>query len=333
MCYAGLVSAAGGKLPSVTLRQLRAYKQQHLVRHHGLIAAADAMGHTIATSVASYSAAQEGVQANEMGRFMSSLQKTVIRHASRSNTLVSVPVGGCASYGNPSVSGPTPPVEPACTKIEGCFFCEQFRVHADEEDLRKVLSCQQILMRIRHLQGESEQADRVYGSVLGRVEVLLREIQQAFSPNAFERIKGDVDAGSREREGGQGMSAKLQVEKYFQALQRLIDRGAKISNDTVALEAGSGRGSIKRSRTAYTELIAAIELAAQAQAAKVETDPISVLREEKANLVQLLDGALERELALLSEVYILREEVWQLREQLPHKALVVVHNPQRPRVR
>ena len=193
------ISAAGAELPSVTLRQLRAYKQQHFVRHYGLMAAADAMGHTIATSAESYSAAQEGVQANEIGRFMSSLHKTVIRHANRPNTLVSVPTGGCASYGNPSSSDPTFLVEPGCTKMEGCFFCEQFRVHTDEEDLRKVLSCQKVLMKIRHLQGESEQADRVYGSVLGRVEVLLREIQQVLSSNDFERIESDVDAGNLTR--------------------------------------------------------------------------------------------------------------------------------------
>jgi hypothetical protein len=59
------------------------------------------------------------------------------------------------------------------------------------------------------------------------------------------------------------MSAKIQVDKYYAALQRLKLRGAPISNDAVSLEAGSGRGSIKRSRPAYAELIVAIELAAR----------------------------------------------------------------------
>lgn len=125
------------------------------------------------------------------------------------------------------------------------------------------------------------------------------------------------------------MSARLQVEKYFEALQRLIDRGDKISNDTVALEAGSGRGSIKKSRPAYGDLIAAIDVAARAQsAAKADTDPVPALRQEKMNLVQQLDAALERELALLSEVHNLREELQQLREQLPNKGLVLAHNHQ-----
>jgi septal ring factor EnvC (AmiA/AmiB activator) len=128
------------------------------------------------------------------------------------------------------------------------------------------------------------------------------------------------------------MSAKLQVEKYFEALQRLVDRGEKINNDTVALEAGSGRGSIKRSRPAYAKLIVAIDIAAQEQAAtKAKNDPVPALRQENANLVKRLDGALERELALLSEVYNLREEVRQLREQLSNKTLVAIHAPRNPR--
>ncbi|SIT50083.1 conserved hypothetical protein [Paraburkholderia piptadeniae] len=58
------------------------------------------------------------------------------------------------------------------------------------------------------------------------------------------------------------MSAKIQVDTYFAALERLTARGEPNSNDAVALEAGSGRESIKKSRPAYAELIAAIDAAA-----------------------------------------------------------------------
>lgn len=120
------------------------------------------------------------------------------------------------------------------------------------------------------------------------------------------------------------MSAKLQIDKYFAALQRLVERGAKINNDTVALEAGSGRGSIKKSRAAYIELIAAIDRASQNQAeVRVEADPLPAIRQEKASLLKLLDGALERELALLTEVYGLREQVRQLQEQLAGKPILI----------
>lgn len=114
------------------------------------------------------------------------------------------------------------------------------------------------------------------------------------------------------------MSAKVQVDKYYAALQRLVERGAPVSNDAVALEAGSGRGSIKKSRPAYAELIAAIEAAAKEQTeAKVVADPVPALRQGLELLTRRLDGALEREMCLLQEVYTLREENRQLKMGRP----------------
>ena len=59
------------------------------------------------------------------------------------------------------------------------------------------------------------------------------------------------------------------LNDYYAALERLkanksnvLPKGSAINNDTVALEAGRKRGSIKKSR--YAALVQAIELAAQA---------------------------------------------------------------------
>lgn len=109
------------------------------------------------------------------------------------------------------------------------------------------------------------------------------------------------------------MAAKIQVDKYFEALERLKARGEPINNDAVAKEAGSGKGSIKKSRAGYAALIAAIEQAALEQKqAHATADPTPQLRQQLATLQQRLDSALEREVCLLNEVYNLREEVRQL---------------------
>lgn len=111
------------------------------------------------------------------------------------------------------------------------------------------------------------------------------------------------------------MAAKSQVDKYFDALGRLKARGEPINNDAVAKEAGSGKGSIKKSRPCYADLISAIEQAALEQKqAKAAADPIPPLRQQIAILQQRLDGALEREVCLLNEVYHLREENHQLKQ-------------------
>ena len=60
------------------------------------------------------------------------------------------------------------------------------------------------------------------------------------------------------------------LEEYYEALNRLINnnpvnvpKDTKINKDTVALEAGRKRGSIKKSREVFSELIEAIEKASE----------------------------------------------------------------------
>jgi signal transduction protein with GAF and PtsI domain len=112
------------------------------------------------------------------------------------------------------------------------------------------------------------------------------------------------------------MSAKVQTDQYFAALERLKARGAQISNDAVAIEAGKGRGSIKSSRPAYAKLIEAIEEASKQQKeASAVADPIPGLQRDIDNLKQKLDQSLEREVALLNELYDLRAQNKQLIEE------------------
>lgn len=111
------------------------------------------------------------------------------------------------------------------------------------------------------------------------------------------------------------MSAKVQVDQYVAALERLVARGAPISKDAVAIEAGKGRGSIKKSRPAHEELIKKIDAAIKAQEeAKVSSDPVPGLQRDIAELTRRLDQSLDREVALLNELYDLRAQVKQLLE-------------------
>ena len=111
------------------------------------------------------------------------------------------------------------------------------------------------------------------------------------------------------------MSAKPQVDQYIAALERLVARGAPINNDAVAIEAGKGRGSIKKSRPAHEELIKKIDAAILKQEEdKLATDPLPGLNRDIEKLTRRLDQSLEREVALLNELYYLRAQVKQLLE-------------------
>ncbi len=81
-------------------------------------------------------------------------------------------------------------------------------------------------------------------------------------------------------------------EDYFSALKRIIEGKTRIlpakssiNKDTVALEAGRKRGSIKKSRTEHSSIIAAIEAAAaqSLNASKQTLNPDSLKQKNKTN--------------------------------------------------
>ncbi len=72
------VTRSGASLPNITLRQLRTYKQQDLVRRAPVAVAAKVMGHSVETAIKAYCKAQDATRRDEIGEFLSSLQKTVL---------------------------------------------------------------------------------------------------------------------------------------------------------------------------------------------------------------------------------------------------------------
>lgn len=105
------------------------------------------------------------------------------------------------------------------------------------------------------------------------------------------------------------------LRDYFEALERLkcsrtvnVPKGTKINNDNVSLEAGRKKGTIKKSRPIFRDLIEAIEAAgtpvppddlkAQLDAAKAETVKYRALWEE----------AMTREVSLVKQLWDERAE-------------------------
>lgn len=101
------------------------------------------------------------------------------------------------------------------------------------------------------------------------------------------------------------------ILEYFEALERLkngsskrLPRGTKITNDSVAMEAGRAKGSIKKSREVFAELIEAIDEAALQQA-KPKSDDKSKFEELKKKVEQyrkLYETSLSREVMLIEKI-------------------------------
>ncbi len=111
------------------------------------------------------------------------------------------------------------------------------------------------------------------------------------------------------------------LEEYFAALERLkagtpehVPPGARITNDAVSVEAGRGKGSIKKSRAIFADLIRAIDEAAleQANPKSLERDKLLRTKGEAAVLRKQLESALAREVSLLKELFETRKQLAQL---------------------
>ena len=116
------------------------------------------------------------------------------------------------------------------------------------------------------------------------------------------------------------------LNEYYAALERLkankptvLPKGSAINNDTVALEAGRKRGSIKKSR--YAALVEAIELAAQeaGQNALSPTQQVEKAKSKtkavKTDFEQLRDDyekLLEKCNSLLLENFELKQKTHQI---------------------
>lgn len=101
------------------------------------------------------------------------------------------------------------------------------------------------------------------------------------------------------------------IEEYEAALERLISnnpinvaKGTKINNDTVALEAGRKRGSIKKSRDIFSDLINKIKTASSQKDLKkaLYEKKINKWKNKANDYRKLYEDTLNRELMLIEHV-------------------------------
>jgi Rad3-related DNA helicase len=111
------------------------------------------------------------------------------------------------------------------------------------------------------------------------------------------------------------------LQDYFDALERLkagkplhVPKGARITNDAVSQEAQRGKGSIKKSRAVFSDLIQAIDEAAAEQASPraQERDRLLRAKSEAGSLREQLEAALAREVSLLKELFETRRKLAKL---------------------
>ncbi|MDD0998448.1 hypothetical protein M5G20_21625 [Pseudomonas sp. TNT2022 ID1044] len=86
--------------------------------------------------------------------------------------------------------------EPSCRHPETCLFCDFYAVHADEEDIRRLLSLRYLIQATRS-KHEHEYWDIKFGSTIHRIDEVIAAINDTDISlgDTIRRIRNEVDSG------------------------------------------------------------------------------------------------------------------------------------------
>ncbi|MFO1315873.1 MAG: hypothetical protein U1F58_09730 [Burkholderiales bacterium] len=130
------------------------------------------------------------------------------------------------------------------------------------------------------------------------------------------------------------------LRDYREALGRLragrtinVPKGTKITNDSVSLEAGRKKGTIKRSRPVFKPLIDAIDAAAaeQSRPADAHKQEVEELKAEVKRYRTLWEEALAREVSLVKQLWDERQEWANEKAALTGEKVVLMNGRSRGR--
>jgi hypothetical protein len=183
----GFVSPSSGMLQDQQLRNANT----RFLRKKGYSAkeTADNNNHSVAISEEIYSTPTVEEQVRELDGFWSACESTldtVMQIRTEKNHPTTS--GSCSTDDEIPISiMDEPPIPPDCKTPQSCLFCIYYVCHADEEDLRKLLSLLFVIQIIMDKTVDFEFADQTYGLLAIRIDYILEGIS-AISKSHYQLV-------------------------------------------------------------------------------------------------------------------------------------------------
>lgn len=157
--------------------------------------AAQSLNHSEEVNDQSYSAPSQDEMIKEFSSFWTSVKAAannvnIEKKSSDSDTIM----GHCDDFGNPETIASDVPIKPSCRTQLGCLFCEHYACHADEEDIRKILSLRYVINEVREYAIDYERADFLFKEISIQVGEILKRIEALYPglSETIERINKEV---------------------------------------------------------------------------------------------------------------------------------------------
>ncbi|MDN5649883.1 MAG: hypothetical protein L0G93_16335 [Acinetobacter sp.] len=201
----------------ITPQQWRKHKSSQTVEFSAgdLLLEAEVMGHSLDTARNNYARTSFKDAAQQISQFFNELREVAVAQTRTIERIVvqtidtaietqALPVGACAAiHPQPEKAigfteqAPTP----NCQQFEHCLFCQHYAVHADDTDVRKLLSLKSLLGYVKQKATDFIKWEQQFGVVLHRIDEVLTELSNAYV-DLRERIiviqdeveSGDMDA-------------------------------------------------------------------------------------------------------------------------------------------
>lgn len=201
----------------ITPQQWRKHKSSQYVElsDGDLLLEAEVMGHSLETARKNYSRTSFQDASQQISRFFNELREVAV---AKTRTLERItvqtldeivdvqilPVGACitvAPHPEKAIGFTEQAPVPNCQQFEHCLFCKHYAVHADDEDVRKLLSLKSLLGYVKQKATDLIKWEQQFGVVLHRIDEVLNELSDTYE-NLRDRIfsiqeeveSGDLDA-------------------------------------------------------------------------------------------------------------------------------------------
>ena len=205
------------KMVWITPQQWRKHKSSQTVEFSDgdLLLEAEVMGHSLDTARNNYVRTSFKDAAQQISQFFNELREVAVaktRTLERISVqtldeavgIQSLPVGACTTTNlqpEKALGFTEQAPTPNCQQFEHCLFCQHYAVHADDTDVRKLLSLKSLLGYIKQKATDLIKWESQFGVVLHRIDEVLTELSNAYV-DLRERIvaiqdeveSGDLDA-------------------------------------------------------------------------------------------------------------------------------------------
>lgn len=201
------------KMIWITPQQWRKHKSSQTVEFSDgdLLLEAEVMGHSLDTTRNNYARTSFKDAAQQISKFFNELREVAVAQTRTVERIAvqtldetvdvqTLPVGACTTVvpqPEKALGFTEQAPTPNCQQFEHCLFCQHYAIHADDTDIRKLLSLKSLLGYVKQKATDLVKWEQQFGVVLHRIDEVLNDLS-----NTYEHLRDRIFSIQEEVESG-----------------------------------------------------------------------------------------------------------------------------------